>query len=97
MATAHEGTGLSSDEALGRLIEGNQRFLRGEARRSAFRQETLTTSPVTEKQHLKNGQAVYIFSINDSWLLPVLTLEDAKPGGGVFGARARAERSVFEA
>ena len=42
MATTHEGTGLTSDEALGRLIEGNQRFLRGEARRSAFRQETLT-------------------------------------------------------
>ncbi len=27
---------------LGRLIDGNQRFLRGEARRSAFRRETLT-------------------------------------------------------
>jgi carbonic anhydrase len=42
MTTAHKGTQLSSDEALGRLIEGNQRFLRGEARRSAFRRETLT-------------------------------------------------------
>ena len=42
MATAHEGTPLSADEALGRLIEGNQRFLRGEARNSAFRLETLT-------------------------------------------------------
>ena len=42
MATAHEGTRLSADEALGRLIEGNQRFLRGEARSSAFRRETLT-------------------------------------------------------
>jgi carbonic anhydrase len=42
MTTAHKGTRLSSDEALGRLIEGNQRFLRGEARRSAFRRETLT-------------------------------------------------------
>jgi len=42
MTTAHEGTRLSSDEALGRLIEGNQRFLRGEGRRSAFRRETLT-------------------------------------------------------
>jgi carbonic anhydrase len=41
MAAAHKGTRLSSDEALGRLIEGNQRFLRGEARRSAFRRETL--------------------------------------------------------
>jgi carbonic anhydrase len=42
MTTAHQGTRLSADEALGRLIEGNQRFLRGEARKSAFRQETLT-------------------------------------------------------
>jgi carbonic anhydrase len=42
MTTTHKGTRLSADEALGRLIEGNQRFLRGEARRSAFRRETLT-------------------------------------------------------
>jgi len=42
MATAPEGTRLSADEALARLIEGNQRFLRGEARSSAFRRETLT-------------------------------------------------------
>jgi carbonic anhydrase len=41
MATAHGGPRLSSDEARRRLIEGNQRFLRGEARRSAFRRETL--------------------------------------------------------
>ncbi len=42
MTTVDEGTRLSADEALGRLIEGNQRFLRGEARSSAFRRETLT-------------------------------------------------------
>ena len=36
------GTALSADEALARLIEGNQRFLRGEARSSAYRRETLT-------------------------------------------------------
>jgi carbonic anhydrase len=42
MATAHEVTRLSADEAMARLIEGNQRFLRGEARSSAFRCETLT-------------------------------------------------------
>ena len=42
MATAPEGTRLSADEALARLIDGNQRFLRGETRRSAFRRETLT-------------------------------------------------------
>ena len=42
MTTTHEHTRLSADEALGRLLEGNQRFLRGEARSSAFRRETLT-------------------------------------------------------
>jgi carbonic anhydrase len=42
MTTPHEGTRLSADDALEQLIEGNQRFLRGEARSSAFRRETLT-------------------------------------------------------
>ncbi len=42
MTPDHNGPRLSADEALGRLIEGNERFLRGEARRSAFRRETLT-------------------------------------------------------
>ena len=42
LTTTHEGTGLSADEALGRLIEGNRRFLRGEPRSSAFRLETLS-------------------------------------------------------
>jgi carbonic anhydrase len=42
MTTAHKGTQLSADEALKRLIEGNQRFLRGEARKTAFCRETLT-------------------------------------------------------
>jgi carbonic anhydrase len=41
MATADEGTRLSADEAMARLIEGNHRFLRGEARTSAFRRESL--------------------------------------------------------
>ena len=42
MTSAREGTPLSADEALGRLIEGNQRFLKGETRSSAFRRETRT-------------------------------------------------------
>src|SRR6188508_3314810 len=42
MAKDPEGPQLSADEALARLIEGNQRFLQGEARESAFRRETLT-------------------------------------------------------
>jgi len=41
MAKAPEGPRLSADEALARLIDGNRRFLRGEARRAAFRRETL--------------------------------------------------------
>jgi len=41
MATAREGPRPSADEALARLIEGNRRFLRGEARISAFPRETL--------------------------------------------------------
>jgi len=42
MATPPEGTRLSADEALGRLSEGNQRFLRGAVRSAAFRRESLT-------------------------------------------------------
>jgi carbonic anhydrase len=42
MATPPEGTRLSADEALGRLIAGNQRFLRGAVRSAAFRRESLT-------------------------------------------------------
>lgn len=41
MARSSEGLHLSADEALDRLVEGNQRFFKGEARRSAFRRETL--------------------------------------------------------
>jgi carbonic anhydrase len=41
MATSHAGPRLSADEALQHLVDGNQRFLRGEARTSAFRRETL--------------------------------------------------------
>src|SRR6476659_3075616 len=36
-----DDTRPSADEALARLIDGNRRFLRGEARRDAFRSETL--------------------------------------------------------
>jgi len=41
MEPLQDETQLSAEEALDRLIEGNQRFLRGEARGSAFRRETL--------------------------------------------------------
>jgi carbonic anhydrase len=41
MGPAREDTRVSADEALGRLIEGNRRFRRGEARKAAFRRETL--------------------------------------------------------
>src|SRR6478736_2208495 len=42
MTAAHDSAQISADEALRRLIEGNQRFLRGEPRESAFRRETLS-------------------------------------------------------
>ena len=51
MTTVHQGTRLSADEALGRLIEGNQRFLQGEARRAAFRRETLTELPKAQRPY----------------------------------------------
>ena len=41
MGPAPEDNRVSADEALARLIEGNRRFLRGEARGAAFRRETL--------------------------------------------------------
>jgi carbonic anhydrase len=55
---------LSAEEALDRLIEGNQRFLRGEARSSAFRRETLS--------ELANAQRPYatILGCSDSRVPP---------------------------
>src|SRR6478736_2813348 len=41
MGPGVEGPRPSADEALSRLIEGNQRFVRGAARREPFRTETL--------------------------------------------------------
>jgi carbonic anhydrase len=41
MQTSPDMTGPSADEALALLIDGNERFLRGEARSAAFRRETL--------------------------------------------------------
>jgi carbonic anhydrase len=41
MGVSPENTRPSADEALARLMDGNRRFRRGEARTSAFRRETL--------------------------------------------------------
>ena len=41
MAPSPESAQLSADDALARLLEGNQRFLRGETRSAAFRREPL--------------------------------------------------------
>ena len=41
MAPSPESVQLSADEALAKLMEGNQRFLRGQARSAAFRREPL--------------------------------------------------------
>jgi carbonic anhydrase len=64
METQHDGPDISADEALGRLLEGNQRFLRGEARSSAFRRETLAD--------LAKGQRPYatILGCSDSRVPP---------------------------
>lgn len=40
MHASSDGPQLSADEALARLIEGNERFVRGDARGPAFRRET---------------------------------------------------------
>ncbi len=42
MQTLPDGNQLSAEEALRQLVAGNERFLRGEARRTAFRRETLS-------------------------------------------------------
>jgi carbonic anhydrase len=42
MATAHPENKVSAADALRRLIDGNQRFLRNEARNAAFRRETIS-------------------------------------------------------
>ncbi|MFN0244370.1 MAG: carbonic anhydrase [Planctomycetota bacterium] len=64
MASVPNGNRLSADEALGRLIEGNQRFLRGAARSSAFRREQVSD--------LAKGQSPYatILGCSDSRVPP---------------------------
>ena len=49
MGTIRENAQPSADRALARLIEGNDRFLRGEARSSAFQRETL--ADLAKAQH----------------------------------------------
>jgi carbonic anhydrase len=41
----------SADEALGRLIEGNERFVRGAARREPFRTETLAALSAAQRPY----------------------------------------------
>ena len=64
MASNAQGPGLSADEALARLVAGNERFLRGEPRSSAFRRETLAD--------LAQGQRPYatILGCSDSRVPP---------------------------
>lgn len=56
--------GPSADEALGRLVDGNERFCRGEARSAAFRKESLAD--------LAKGQQPYatILGCSDSRVPP---------------------------
>lgn len=64
MQTSPDAAGPSADEALARLIDGNQRFLRGEARSTAFRRDTLAD--------LAKGQRPYatILGCSDSRVPP---------------------------
>src|SRR3954454_12667726 len=51
MGPAPEENRVYADEALARLIEGNRRFLRGEARGAAFRRETLVDLAKTQRPY----------------------------------------------
>jgi carbonic anhydrase len=64
MAARPRTTGLTADEALARLVEGNGRFLRGKARRAAVRRESLAD--------LAKGQRPYatILGCSDSRVPP---------------------------
>lgn len=64
MGPSSEDSRPSADEALARLMAGNQRFLRGEARSAAFRRETLAD--------LAKGQRPYatILGCSDSRVPP---------------------------
>lgn len=64
MGPPPKDTGPSADEALARLIDGNRRFLRGEARTAPFRLETLAD--------LAQGQRPYatILGCSDSRVPP---------------------------
>lgn len=65
----HETTTLSADEALQRLVEGNGRFLRGEARFPSIRKEVLAD--------LARGQQPYatILGCSDSRVPPELIFD----------------------
>lgn len=69
MTRAPEGPRLSADEALERVIEGNRRFVRGEARNSAFRRETLVD--------LAKGQSPFatVLGCSDSRVPPELIFD----------------------
>jgi carbonic anhydrase len=64
MATNGENAEPTADESLSRLVEGNERFLRGEARTSAFQLESRT--------NLAKGQRPYatILGCSDSRVAP---------------------------
>jgi carbonic anhydrase len=51
MATRTRATGPTADEALARLVAGNERFVRGKARRAAFRRESLADLAQGQRPH----------------------------------------------
>src|SRR6476661_6455769 len=69
MATPMGTSGLTADEALARLIAGNERFLRGEARAGQLQRETLAD--------LAKGQRPFatILGCSDSRVPPELVFD----------------------
>jgi carbonic anhydrase len=51
MGPSPEGGRPSADASLARLVDGNQRFLRGEARGAAFRRETLAALSAAQRPY----------------------------------------------
>ena len=69
MTSLFEGPRISADEAFGRLVEGNNRFLQGEVRHTIVRRETLV--------ELAKAQSPYatILGCSDSRVAPELVFD----------------------
>ncbi len=86
--TEPHGPGISADEALQRLIDGNERFLRGETRFPRFQKDILI--------HLAKGQKPYatILGCSDSRVPPELIFDAGF--GGLFVVRVAGNTASAE-